>query len=208
VGRPARRQTFQQVVLPILQIAVAHFDKNSSVQAYALEISHHVIAKVRGVAVERPENLVVILPQAAAIQMLNAKDDTTRQAAIMRGEVFANAKPVALWLSAEGPPLAKEVPPDDPSTATQNAATANAEVVHNGERDTDRLPSPVHVPTLKPVKPANPPQPPRDTSPQVLSSMQSTIKPILDGMVKHSIRKRILLPSLRPTSLHSAAAFI
>jgi hypothetical protein len=178
------RQTFQQVVLPILQIAVAHFDKNSSVQAYAFEISHHVIAKVRGVAVERPENLVVILPQAAAIQMVNAKDDTTRQAAIMRGEVFVNAKPVTLWLSAEGPQLAKEVPPDDPSTATQNAAAANAEVVHNGEQDTDRLPSPVHVPTLKPVKPADPPQPPRDASPQVLSSMQSTIKPILDGMVK------------------------
>ncbi len=57
-------------------------------------------------------------------------------------------------------------------------------MVHNGEQDTDKLPSPVHVPTLKPVKPADPPKPARDTSPQALSSMQSAIKPILDGMVK------------------------
>lgn len=178
------RQTFQQVVLPMLQIAVAQFDKNSSFQAYTFEISHHVIAKVRGVAVERPENLVVILPQAAAIQMVNAKDDTIRQAAIMRGEVFVNAKPTTLWLSAEGPQLAQEAPPDDPSTAAPSAASSSAEVVHNGEQDTDKLPSPVHVPTLKPVKPAEPPKPARDTSPQALSSMQSAIKPILDGMVK------------------------
>lgn len=178
------RQTFLQIVLPILQIAVPHFEKNSSFQAYAFEISHHVIGKVGGVAVERPENLVVILPRIAAIQMVNAKDDTARQAAIMRGEVFVNAKPTTLWLSAEGPQLAQEAPPDDPSTAAQSAATSSAEAVRSGEQDTDKLPSPVHVQTLKPVKPADPPKPARDTSPQALSSMQSAIKPILDGMVK------------------------
>jgi hypothetical protein len=178
------RQTFLQIVLPILQIAVPHFEKNSSFQAYAFEISHHVIRKVGGVAVERPENLVVILPQAAAIQMVNAKDDIARQAAIMRGEVFVNAKPTTLWLSAEGPQLAREAPPDDPSTAAQSAESSSAEIVHNGEQDTDKLPSPVHVPTLKPVRPADPPKPARDVSPQALSSLQSAIKPILDGMVK------------------------
>jgi len=178
------RQTFQQIVLPILQIAVPHFEKNSGFQAYAFEISHHVIGKVGGVAMERPENLVVILPRAAAIQMVNAKDDTARQAAIMRGEVFVNAKPTTLWLSAEGPQLAKDAPPDDPSSAAQSAATSSAEVARNGEQDTDKLPSPVHVQTLKPVKPAESPKPARDTSPQALSSMQSAIKPILDGMVK------------------------
>jgi hypothetical protein len=173
------RQTFLQIVLPILQAAVPRFEKNSSMQAYAFEISHHVLGKVGNVAVERPENVVVILPQAAAIRMVNAKDDTVRQAAIMMGEVFVNAKPTILWLSAEGPQVAQENPPDDPSTVAQNA-----EAAHNGERDIDKLPSPVHVPTLKPVKPADPPKPPRDTSPQALSSMQSAIKPILDGMVK------------------------
>jgi len=178
------RQTFLQIVLPVLQAAVTHFQKNSSVQAYAFEISHHVIGKVGGVALERPENLVVIIPQAAAVRLAGTTDETARQAALMQGEVFVNAKPTTIWLSAEGPQLAQQTPPDDPSTAAQSANTSGVEVVHNGEQEIDKLPSPVHLPTLKPVKPVEPPKPPRDTSPQALSSMQSAIKPILDGMVK------------------------
>ncbi len=178
------RQTFLQIILPILQDAVPLFQKNASVQAYALEISHHVLGKIDGVAVERPENVVVLMPQAAAIRMVNATDDTARQAALMLGEVFVNAKPATLWLSAEGPQIAQAAPPDDPSTAAQSANSSAVEVVHNGEQETDKLPSPVRVPTLKPVKPADPPKPARDTSPQALSSLQSAIKPILDGMVK------------------------
>jgi hypothetical protein len=178
------KQTFLHIVFPILQAAVARFQENASVQAYAFEISHHVLGKVDGVALERPENLVVIVPQAGAIGLVNAKDDTARQAALMRGEVFVNAKPATIWLGGEGPQIAPDTPPDDPSTAAPSANSSGVEVVHNGEPDIDKLPSPVHVPTLKPAKPADPPKPPRDTSPQALSAMQSAIKPILDGMVK------------------------
>ena len=178
------RQTFLQIILPILQDAVSHFQKNPDVQAYAFEIAHHVIGKVRGVRLERPENLVVIVPQAAAIRLVNAKDDSARQAALRQGEVFVNAKPATIVLSAEGTETAQATPPEDPSTAVQSAPGTNADGVHNGEQDTDKLPSPVHVPTLKPAKPAEPPKPARDTSPQALSSLQSSLKPILDGMVK------------------------
>jgi len=175
------RQTFLQIVVPVLQDAVAHFQKNADVQAYAFEIAHHVLGKVGGVTMERPENLVVIIPQAAAIRLVNSKDDTVRQAALMQGEVFVNAKPVTIWINPDAPQVAQASPPEDPSVAAQNAASANAEGAHNGGQGTDKLPSPVRVQTLKP---ADPPKPPRDTSPQALSSMQSSLKPILDGMVK------------------------
>jgi hypothetical protein len=178
------RQTFLQIVLPILQAAVPRFQKNNSFQAYALEISHHVLGKVGGVAVERPENVVVIIPQAAAVRMVEAKDDTARQAALMQGEVFINAKPATIWLSVEGPQLAQATPPEDPSTAAPSPTSSAVEVVHNGEQDLDKLPSPVHVTALKPIKPAEPTKPPRDTSPEALSSMQAAIKPILNEMVK------------------------
>lgn len=178
------KETFLHIILPILQDAVNHFQKNASVQAYAFEIAHHVLGKVGGVALERPENVVVIVPQAAAIRLVNAKDDTARQAALMQGEVYVNAKRTTIWLSAEGPQLAQETPPEDPSTAAQGSASAGAEIVHNGEQDIDKIPSPVHVPSLKPAKPAEPPKPSRDTSPQALGSLQSALKPILDGMVK------------------------
>src|ERR1022692_2581738 len=118
------RQTFLQIVMPVLQDAVQHFEKNSGVQAYAFEISHHVLGKVGGVAMERPENVVVIVPQAVAIRLVNAKDDTARQAAIMQGEVFVNAKPATIWLSVEGPQIAQAAPPDDPSTTAQTNSSA------------------------------------------------------------------------------------
>jgi hypothetical protein len=177
------RQTFLQIILPILQDAVPHFEKNASVEAYAFEVSHHVLGKVGGVGMERPENLVVIVPQAAAVQLASAKDDAARQAAILKGEVFVNAKPATIWLSAEGPDLAQQSPPDDPSTA-QRADSTSAEVIRNGSSEADKLASPVRVPALKPAKPADPPKPSRDTSPQALAALQSSLKPILDGMVK------------------------
>jgi len=172
------RETFLRIISPILQAAVSHFQKNSSVQAYAFEISHHVLGKVGGVVVERPENVVVIIPQAAAIRLVGAQDDKARQAALLQGEVFVNAKPATIWLSGEAQQVAQETPPEDPSTAAQNAPSAPADTIHNGGQDTDKLPSPVHVAFLKPPKPA------RDTSPQALASVQSAFKPILDGMVK------------------------
>jgi hypothetical protein len=178
------KQTFLQIVLPILQDAVSHFQKNADVQAYAFEIAHHVIGKVGGVRLERPENLVVIVPQAVAIRLVNAKDDAGRQAALRQGEVFVNAKPATILLNPEGTQAAQATPPEDPSTAAQSAPSTSADGIHNGEQDTDKLPSPVHVPSLKPAKPAEPAKAARDTSPQALSSMQSSLKPILDGMVK------------------------
>jgi hypothetical protein len=42
----------------------------------------------------------------------------------------------------------------------------------------------VRSPALKAAKPAEAPKPARDTSPQALASLQSVVKPILDGMVK------------------------
>src|SRR5438270_2168058 len=157
------RQTFLQIIFPILQLEVSHFQKNADVQEYAFEISHHALAKIRGVAVERPENLVVIVPQAAAIQLVNAKDDTARQAALMKGEVFVNAKPATIWPGLETTQVAQASPPEDPSTTARN--TTPAESATDGH-STDKIPSPVHVPVLKPVEPA---KPPRDTSPQALS---------------------------------------
>jgi hypothetical protein len=177
------RETFLKIIFPILQMSLEHFRKNASVQAYAFEISHHVLGSVKSVAMERPENVVVILPQSAAIKLVDATDDTGRQAAIMKGESYINAKPTTIWLSADGPQMAAEAAPEDPATATQKAESAEPAMRGNAEEDL-KLPGVVRVPTLKPVKPAEPPKPARDTSPTALGSLQSAFKPILDGMVK------------------------
>jgi hypothetical protein len=177
------RETFLRIAQPILKAAVARFQNNPSVQAYALEISHHVLGKVGGIPVERPENMVIVLPQRAAIRLTTANDDSARQSALAQVEVFVNAKPATIWLSGEGPELAQQPPPDDPALAAQGAASSNVDVGGTGQ-DTDRLPSPVHVQTLKPVKPPEPATPPSDTTPESLTKIQSSYQSIIDLLVR------------------------
>src|ERR1039458_1195699 len=93
------RSTFLNVVMPILKAAVPRFQNNQHVQGYAVEISHHIMGKVMGVSMERPENLMVYLPRNGALKLLIAKDETARQAALLQGEVFLNAQPISIWLN-------------------------------------------------------------------------------------------------------------
>jgi hypothetical protein len=179
------RETFIRIAEPILKAAVAHFQNNASVQAYALELSHHVLGKVGGVTVERPENLVIVLPQPSAIRLATATDDSARQSALLKAEILINAKPATIWLSGEGPQLPTQVPPEAPSSTSQPATSSSGEAGRNdNNQDTDRIPSPVRVPTLKPVKPAEPPAPPRDTMPESLTKIQSVYQKVIDQAVK------------------------
>jgi hypothetical protein len=90
------RSTFLDVVMPVLKAAVPRFQSNQHVQGYAVEISHHIMGKVMEVSMERPENLMVFLPQSAALRLLASKDEDTRQAALMQGQAFLNAQPITI----------------------------------------------------------------------------------------------------------------
>jgi hypothetical protein len=177
------RSTFLNVVMPILRAAVPRFQSNHSVQGYAVEISHHIMGKVMGVSMERPENLMVFLPQSAALRLLGSKDDDTRQAALMQGQTFLNAQPITIWLNGAGPQLAVNAPAADNSTDGQSAsAQVGAEIVPGGNSGA-QPPGTATSPSLP--KPKEPPAPPvRDTSPQALSSLQASNQAVVDQMVK------------------------
>ena len=177
------RATFLAVVEPILKIAVPKFQTNPDVRGYAVEISHHILGKVMGVSMERPENLLVFFPQNAALKLLAAKDGTARQAALLEGQFFVNAEPVTLWLEGKGPQAGLKTPPAEAPEGGEPPVEAQ---IVNG---TDGHPAPdAVVPTFpKPTKPVNDvphPQPARDTSPEALGSLQSANKQNLETMVK------------------------
>lgn len=164
------RSTFLNVVIPILNAAVPRFQNNQHVQGYAIEISHHIVGKVMGVAMERPENLMVYLPRSGALKLLAAKDDTAKQAALLQGDVFLNAQPMTIWLSDTVPP---------PAASDENAASAQADPAS----ETGAQPvaaAPAIVP--KPKEP--PPPPPRDTSKEALAAVQLSNQPIVDQILK------------------------
>ncbi|MBZ5599484.1 MAG: hypothetical protein LAN83_14325 [Acidobacteriia bacterium] len=179
------RETLLKVVMPVLKAEVPRFQSNHQIRGYAVEISHHIMGKVMGVSMERPENLMVYLPQAAAIRLVAAKDDATQQAALLQGQVFLNAQPITIWLNGEGPQLAGNAPADDTSSASQTQASkAGVEIVHSGDGSGAEVAGTASaVPSFpKPKEP--PPAPPRDTSSQALAGLQAANQELIGQIVK------------------------
>src|SRR6202521_331078 len=183
------RKTFLNVVMPVLKAAVPRFQSNQHVQGYAVEISHHIMGKVMGVSMERPENLMVFLPQSAALRLLASKDkdEDTRQAALMQGQTFLNAQPITIWLNGAGPQLAANAPAADNSTDGQSGPTgpsqSGAEIAPGGNSGAPLPGTAATSPSLS--RPKEPPAPPvRDTSPGALSSLQGSNQQLVDQIVK------------------------
>jgi len=104
-GNQRARKTFDDVVLPLLKIAVKHIDRKAPIDAYAFEIAHHVRAQVLKVDTEGPENLTLIIPRAIAERLAGAKDLETAQAALLESAVYLNGELLTLWLSGDDAPV-------------------------------------------------------------------------------------------------------
>lgn len=169
------KETLLQVILPILKIAVSHFGENSTVQGYAVEISHHVVRKSIGLSVERPENMMTFLPQQAAIALVHAKSEGQQEAAMLRAQVFLNAEPLSIWLSEGGTRTAKAVPHKQAPTA-QESPLARTEADLVKAVDTPVSPAESAPPLSSAPKHddvQSPAPPPRDTSKAALAALQS-----------------------------------
>lgn len=120
------RESFLNAVLPILKIVVPHFASSKSIQGYAIEISHHVRTKVIGMPMERPENMMVYLSQAAAAKLVSAESVGQVQAAMMEAQVYVNAQPIDLWLDRASPRVIRALAPA-PKRQTQDFPVDRAE---------------------------------------------------------------------------------
>ena len=185
------RQTFQDVVVPILKAVVPTFQANTAVQGYAVEVSHHVISKTMGMPIERPENLMVYFPQAAAVKLVAAETNLAMQGALLDADVLLNAKQLNIWMTDEEQAPAKESEPTPAMVAKATAPVATAPLANgantarsHAEADAPGQPDP--KPASAPVTPAPllPPQPARDSSPQALAELQSSIQGSSNHMLK------------------------
>ena len=172
------RATFLNVVMPLLKAEVPRFQTNRAIKGYAVEVSHHLLGRVMGVSMEHPENLMVFLPQAAAIRLIGAKDDSTQQAALLQGQAFLNAQPVTIWINGEGPQLAANTAPSADSADPQSGASA--EIIQRDNASAE--PSAPARPSIP--KPAAPPAPARDTSPAAIAKVQADNKDLVARMTK------------------------
>jgi hypothetical protein len=176
------RSTFLSVVMPILKSEVPRFQANHEVQGYALEISHHVLGNVMGVMVERPENLMVYLPQSGALQLLGSKDENVQQAGLLQGRIFLNAQPINIWLNGEGPQPAPGA--ETALSSTERTETpAGPQIPQTSERNSGQATLSAAAPAV--VKPNDVVAAPvRDASPQALAELQASSQEVLAKLVK------------------------
>ena len=172
------RQTYQDVILPLLRAAAPALEKADEPQAFAFEISHHVRKKVLGVSSEGIENVVLILPKASAQRLVAATGPAAQQAAVLEGEVFLNAAPIALWPRPEG----------EAATGETAQVSAPAPAVSARPLKAPSVP-PVPNPLAASLEPPAKTQslavaPLRDSSPEALKSIQSSYQGVLDRMVQ------------------------
>src|SRR5215469_18473545 len=98
------RKTFEDVILPLLKVAVANVDRTAPIDSYAFEIAHHVRSKVLNVNTEGPENLMVLVPRGVAELLVEAKDAEAQQGALLESEIFLNGEAFTLWLTDDTAP--------------------------------------------------------------------------------------------------------
>jgi len=103
-GNERARKTYEDVIFPLLKVAVARIDRTVPFDGYAFEISHHVRKQVLKVNTEGPENVMIMFPRAVAERLVRATDAETRQAAVLESEVYLNGEPLSLWLTGDDAP--------------------------------------------------------------------------------------------------------
>jgi len=91
------KQTYLEVMLPILRATASRLGGETELNAFAIEVAHHVRKKVLGVAVEHPENLALIVPFATAERIAASTTVDDQMPALLESRVFIDGKPASLW---------------------------------------------------------------------------------------------------------------
>jgi hypothetical protein len=165
-------RTFQDVMLPILELAVPAFKDNPDVEGFAMEISHHIRGKAMGLDVERPENLVLALPKDAALRLVTAKNESDRQAALLDGHFYFNGEPFVLYLSDQAAQeAAKQLDRADAETRPKDAGSGKTGTGSGSSGSARKAHS-------------APAAPPRDTSPEALAKIQAADQKMIDLVTK------------------------
>jgi hypothetical protein len=161
------RRTLDDVIVPMLQVAVPKLIGEEKVQGFAIEVSHHVRKKVLGVSTENPENVAFILPRAAAQRLIAAATPGEREAALMQGLLFVDRNPVDGWGGRESQFMAETQAQPLPVRAAAKTVSEPAAL------SAIVIPQPVEREKPRP-----------EISPASLSTLQSAHQDVLDRLVR------------------------
>ncbi len=164
-------RTVQDVMVPILQAAVPVLGREAKLQAFSLEISHHVRKKVLGVSTENAENDAFILSRPSAILYISAGTAGERQAALMQDTLFVDGKPVAGWPGGHAEITAENTPQPLPLHLNTKPAVDASITEISDPQDPRRFAS------------SGPPESPKAGSREILRKRQSSSQEALNRLV-------------------------
>jgi hypothetical protein len=167
------RRTLLDVVAPVLQAAVPPLQDETAIQAFAVEVSHHVRRQMLGVTVEGVEHIAFLLPRAAARTFLSAATPGEQEAALLHGALYANASPVPGW---ENQAQSWTETPAAPASSSVAAAVA-----------------------APPAPPNAAPQPSPGPTPETLRLRQASYQPVLDNLVRDLDKDAHFVAYAKPT---------
>ncbi len=155
------RQTYLDVMLPIIKAVSPRVENEKKVDAIAIEVSHHTRRKVLGVPVENAENVTLIVPRETAARIASARDPEDQVAQLSGAQLFVDSRPILLWSD-------KTVVA---SLNTRLEVSPTTRVLRQGA-----LPEEMTSPVDKP---------PEDLSSTALAGRQITLQATLDRMVRN-----------------------
>jgi hypothetical protein len=160
------KQTYLDVMLPILRATALRLGSEPQLNAFAIEVAHHVRKKVLGVTVEHPENLALIVPRATAEKIANSTNENEEVTALLESRVFINGKPVTLWPHSDV--TASEDSVSESSAQSASVALADPPVA------ADRAAVPPPAPAPAPV---------RDLPAETLRQRQTPYQGLIDRVL-------------------------
>ena len=178
------KETFEKVIVPVLQAEAPHFPDDSEFSAFAIEVAHHVRQKIMKVVSEVPENVTVIFPVPAAQRLIDSKNDDQRQAAIMDAQIYLNGQPFVLWLK-DGAPTEE--------WKEQTAAQMKTVRASNSAQDAIATASPSVSTNLLKAAPL------RIITPEILAGLQRQNQDAVDRVVKELDSQAHFLAYAPPT---------
>ncbi|HEX7284617.1 MAG TPA: hypothetical protein VF532_00455 [Candidatus Angelobacter sp.] len=191
-GNQRARKSYEDVILPLLKIAVARMDRTVPFAAYAFEISHHVRSKALKVSTEGAENLMMLFPRTVAERLAAAKDVETQQQALLESAIYLNGDPLTLWLSGDDAPadvrdhyLARRNADSSSSSSSSTSSSSTSRptlVAENAEPGT--LVNPRYIPESELLnKIRGNKTVARDTSPVALEKLKTAYDATLQSMI-------------------------
>jgi hypothetical protein len=173
------RRTYLDVMLPILRATAPRLQNEPELTAFAIEISHHVRKQVMGITMERPENLVLVVPREAAEKVAGSNGINDLMAVLSQSNVYVDGEPLALWPGQEAKAPEKQLAIAAPAATPAPPPPAVSAAVLS-----KLLTAPVEAgrPPAQ-TSPAAAPVPARDLSPEALQQGQAAYQGLLDRIV-------------------------